>query len=845
MPGRRAQSTIVTASARLSRQLRRDDDAERRNQGLRVWESPDIVSRDAWLVRLWQDCVYRDPVSTPQLLSFTQEQALWEQAISQSDADDALLDLPATAATAARAWELLHSWEVNIDPPEFTGLHDAEAFLGWHRFVKNRLREENWITATELSGALSASLAREKLPRGVVHTGFDELTPADRRLFTTCGATEWAPPPAHQQNASRIAFDSTADELTQAAWWARQRLEADPRARIGVAIRGLASQSIVVERIFDDVLHPGLSFQRMDRRAFHVSAGAASSDVPVISAALGALRLHPGMPLADAEMLLRSPFLALDRSSAAKLGGELRRRGADHVSAQTTDVVAFAFPALAKASAELRRRRPSEWSTQFSKLLMKAGWPGRRPLSSEEHQALEHWKELLSELAELDLVVPRITYEQALSRLRQITRERRFSPREADWSGEDAPIQIMDVLEADGLRFDALWIAGMNANAWPEAPRPNPFLPGSVQRAAALPHSSPDRELAYARRVTSRLLSSAPDVVCSFARFSGEEALRVSPLIGMLPEIPAAPVVGSVADRIFSVGAALEDQPYSPAPSLAPGHAQGGGMSVLKDQAACPFRAFAIHRLAAKEPDAVDLGISAAERGTVAHEALELFWRDVQSQENLRAMAPAQVAALVERYVNAALDSKLSRRQRSKSLDRARTLELERWKSLLLEWLQEERRRPSFTVVEREVGRRVDVGGLSLEIKADRLDLLADGTSAILDYKTSDKLSVKDWDGERPDAPQLPLYTVKSEHKISAVHFAQLVPGNVKLPGYDGDDLQNRLPEWERVVDQLGASFLRGDAAVDPKHPRQSCEFCKLHALCRVSELGQESRNDE
>jgi ATP-dependent helicase/nuclease subunit B len=427
--------------------------------------------------------------------------------------------------------------------------------------------------------------------------------------------------------------------------------------------------------------------------------------------------------------------------------------------------------------------------------------------------------------------------------LRQIARARRFAPKEGAWADEDAPVQVMDLPEAAGSRFDALWIAGLDANAWPEAPRPNPFLPGPVQRAAELPPSSPERELAYARRVTARLLAAAPEVVCSFARYSGDEELRVSPLIEMLPEVPdTARPWESIALRIFNAavsmgGAALEEQPYHPAPPVVPGSVQHGGMSVLKDQAACPFRAFAIHRLGAREPDTAELGISAAERGTVAHKALELFWSDVQSQGKLLAMTPTETSVAIERCVSAALDSRLSRRQRSKALDRARALELERWKNLLLEWLSLEKSRPSFAVVEREILRPVEAGGLTIGIKADRLDRFEDGTYAILDYKTSDKLSVKDWDGERPDAPQLPLYATKSEHDISAVHFAQLVPGDVKFPGHDGEELKARLPEWKRVVAQLGASFMRGDAAVDPKHPHRSCEFCKLHSLCRVGEL--------
>jgi len=260
-------------------------------------------------------------------------------------------------------------------------------------------------------------------------------------------------------------------------------------------------------------------------------------------------------------------------------------------------------------------------------------------------------------------------------------------------------------------------------------------------------------------------------------------------------------------------------------------------MSVLADQAACPFRAFAKYRLGAREMAAADIGISPSERGNVAHEALEYFWRDIGSQHELLARTPQEIDAVIKRSVSAALDSRLSRRHRNASLERSRTLEQQRLHDLLTEWLELERRRQDFTVLEREEQRSVDVGGLTLQIKADRLDRFADGTHAILDYKTSEKQGVKDWEGDRPNAPQLMLYATKSQHVISSVQFAFLVPGATGLDGYQGQELEQRLPEWRTVVENLGASFVQGNAAVDPKYGARSCEFCELHSLCRIAEV--------
>jgi ATP-dependent helicase/nuclease subunit B len=487
-----AKGTLITANARLARQLLREDDAARRQEGLRFWESPDVVPREAWLARLWQECVYCDSTNSPLLLNRVQEEALWEQAIAASDAGGVLLDVPATAAAAARAWDLLHSWEAVHDPAEFAGLPDPAAFSGWMKAVERELRERDWITTSQLPRALCERVLAGtlKIANPMAAVGFDELTPADRRLFAACAVAERpAAEPFFPALRERRGFDNTQDELVQAAVWARRKLEAAPGARIGIVVRGLAAQAAAVDRIFDDVLHPGLEFARPHTRsAFHVSAGVPSSDAPPIAAALLALGLKSGLGLPEAGMLLRSPFLGLDRGVGARLDADLRRQGVEEVSLRV-DLVRRAFPDFAAAAEQARaRQRPGEWSAVFSKLLTAIGWPGERPLSPAEYQTLEHWKKLLSELASLDLVMPRVPYETALTRLRRIAREHRFAP-----SDEDAPIQVMDVLEAAGSRFDAVWIAGLHAGVWPQAPRPHSFLPLALQRTAGMPHSSPER----------------------------------------------------------------------------------------------------------------------------------------------------------------------------------------------------------------------------------------------------------------------------------------------------------------------------------------------------------------
>jgi len=363
-------------------------------------------------------------------------------------------------------------------------------------------------------------------------------------------------------------------------------------------------------------------------------------------------------------------------------------------------------------------------------------------------------------------------------------------------------------------------------------------LPLGLQRAAGMPHSSPERELGYARRVTRRLLDSAPGVVCSYPQYSGEEKLRVSPLIENLPEASNLPEAAETAlERVFSTAPVLDTPPLGDAPPLAADAVQAGGIRVIADQAACPFRAFAIHRLGARELDDIELGVSPRERGTAAHVALHILWQDLESHQELMERSPAELADLIRSSVSSALEQTLGRRQTG-AIAQFRILEQARLERLLERWLEEERKRPPFRVVETETTALVELAGLQLRVKADRVDLEeSNGGHIIVDYKTSKVLKTTGWDGDRPDAPQLPLYAVKSERRVSGIYYAQLVSGNLRWLPREGADVEERGPEWRRVLENLATNFLRGHAAVDPKDGKKTCANCKLGPLCRVGEL--------
>ena len=806
-----------------------------------AWESSDILPYDAWLVRCWDECAYRDPMGTPVLLSAAQEQILWEQAIGSANSmpdDFPLLDLPATGAAAMQAWNLMHDWELQPNANNCRGEADAEVFLTWIQTVERTLRRNGWITRAELPSSLANRFRTGvlRIAGPVFFTGshIEECPPSQKRCFETlrqsgCVLAERPIPPASVAQQGRAGFADLAEELQQAVRWARRKLENSPGAHIGIAIRGLPAVSRMMERTLDDAMHPSLEFVRtLKRQVFHIVGGACATDSPLIQAAFLALRLVHKLPLAEFGMLLRSPFITPDHTKVAALETTLRQQGSDEVSLHLPPV-REAFSSLAAMTRRLpAEQTPGQWSAIFSQVLTAGGWPGERSLSEDEASAVEQWKDLLSDLAALDLVLGNVSYSEALQRLRGIAAQRQLTRHDAD-----VPIQVMELEEAQWLRFDALWVAGLHDGVWPAPTRPTPFLPLALQLEAGATHSSPERELSHARQLTRGLLTAAAEVVVSYPLAAGEEALRPSPLIAGVPDITSTFCELSYpADWI-----ALEELPPTPPLPLPEGVFQKGGVSVLADQAACPFQAFARHRLGATKADELALGISPSEKGNVAHKALELLWQELRSQEQLNARTGEELEVLIAQCVNTALDDKLSHRPATTSMEGFRKLEQSRLERTLADWLAVEKTRRPFVVVERETTHNVLAGGLELRIKADRVDEYPDGTCAIVDYKTASTLSRKMWDGDRPDAPQLPLYAVKSGRRASDVFFAKLVPGEVRKIGYEGAALTDHLPEWEQVIDRLGSEFREGVATVDPKKRSVTCKRCGLSPLCRVSEL--------
>jgi probable DNA repair protein len=583
---------------------------------------------------------------------------------------------------------------------------------------------------------------------------------------------------------------------------------------------------------------------------------------------------------ARAAAVLRSPYLAAAQgfwTRRAVVESRWLERGRREISfgdaigalADTDPMLAERWRRARSSGRMPRSASPREWVDAWRDWLDAIGWPGDATLTSAEYQTRRAWDELLVEFGALAAVATRLVHGEALAMLRSLAVERVFQP-----EGPEAPMQILGLLEAQGLAFDALWVAGLSAERWPPEPEPNPLLPLAWQREHGLPRSSAAREIAYARTLTDRLLRAAPHIVFSHAEGSEEAKSMPSALILDLPALDTeeARAPPTAAERIRAAASKQEEVDDEFAPSPIPGQRMSGGAALFEKQSECPFRAVAIHRLEAELWPEAPEGLSPLERGDLLHRVFAALWNDLRDRDTLLGESPTALKGRVDGAVAQAMSSSAVPARRWQALPPPiRELESERLSKLTLEWLEKhERKRAPFRVVDTELKLSLGFELFHIDLRLDRVDALDGGGVAIIDYKSGRVVSVARWFDPRPQAPQLALYAVawRRAHPyepVRAVAYAQVRRGELKLEGIAADDaawpeltrpakLRNaKLGDWRAVeahwhesLAALAEEIGHGRAAVAPRDGGKTCNRCRLYALCRIGTLpSEESGTDD
>jgi len=863
-----AGATVVTPNKRLARRLVETHDRARVASGERAWPAARVLPWTAWVAVLEDDAVARGRLPPRTRVSEAAAVQIWRAAIEADDPAPA--DAGGLARLAVEAWQHVHdyggggpSWRAWAG-----GAGEPAAFARWaERFATTLER----LGATDLAGVADRVAAVADIASGetVVLVGFLGPTPQQRRLvdaLRTAGATvdEIQALATSATGFARSVFASPDDEWRAALGWARARIERDPDARVAIVVPQLAQRLDAVRACAIDVL--GLPDDGPP--AWNLSLGRPLAQVPRIATALDlAILATSALPVGRAAALLRSDALPGAATLRTMRAGVERRwldRGytdvrladASAALAGRDDALARRLGAMAGVATRRTRANRHEWVDRWREAWRAAGWPGDRPSSSVDWQAERALDDALAAFAALDAVAARdgatLSADAALGELASHLASTTFQPELGD-----APIQVLGLYEALGLPFDALWIAGMDDATLPPAPRLHPLLPATWQRERGVPRADAVVELARAQAIAEALARAAPEGVVSHAAHVDDEARAPSAMFDRGPTAIALTPPATQARARFDARPPRERRDDAIAPALAGERiAVRGGAGLLQSQSDCPFQALAAHRWSTDRWPAVAAGWTAMERGILAHAAFAAFWRAVGDQASLfalRADAGEYRAALARAADTALRTIDAGRRGRLPPIVLA--LEVERLVTLVHDWVETvDARRPDFAIAAVEENGHSTVGALEVGVRYDRVDRLADGGLAVLDYKTGVVPSTKHWRGPRPRAVQIALYAHALRDSwpgeaIRAAVMAQAKRGETKAAGLYADAAARLVPpgarepvsvdwpgleaEWGAMLLALADGYARGAAAVDPREPAL-CRTCARQALCRI-----------
>lgn len=833
------------------------------------WETPSILPLTAWLRTLHATCVANGSSTTSLLPDIAAERA-WQQAVAGDEASSVLLDTDLAASNAQKAWRVANAWQcAGTSETDASASDDQLAYSRWRNAYVKHCRKHQLVDSTTLADhiieLLSLDDAPVQLPKKILLAGFITMPVQWQQLFALLKdkgvVVEHIQPNKTAQKKRIVHLDDDAS-FTAIALQTRDLLKKNPQQSLGVVVHNLQQKRAQVLRAFDSAFFPALNPVEINAisRPYDLSIGLPLNEQSVVRTALLFLNLlTTGINDIELSALLLSPYLPGSQSDA-RAREALDRKCRNN---RIRQVSFFEFIALLPKGDALRKplqliskkkwkskNGAATWAENFGQALRELGWPGKS-LDSEEYQTVEAWNSCLDDFQVLD-DGEQLTQQRALRLLTNLCRSRLFQMQTAA-----TPIQIMGRLESHGLSFDKLWVTGLDAEQWPTVANPTSFIPIKQQQAAGVPDASPAQRLALANQEMDLWSRSTDELyVCHAEQRDGLELSPASVIADVETFEPVNEgVSGSDAAAVIQASASLEVEVDTHGPALVDGTDVKGGTRLLEDQARCPFKAFALHRLRIKKLEEAGIGLDPRQHGTLFHVAMEYFWKEVHSHANLVALSEEDLGELISSVIERAM----------KKVDinpALQGLQSRHLYKLIDDWIYKvERYRQPFEIVGLELEQKIDISNFKIKVAVDRIDKLESGQTVVIDYKTGQHNAVKTWGEPRIENPQLPLYAGTNE-KVEGVCFAQVFPNQNKFIGTTSEDgivgslkapenhpsLSKSLQGWDEAkvhwaksLNMLGEEVSEGLATITPLS--KACDFCDLPALCRIAK--QEAELDD
>lgn len=446
-----------------------------------------------------------------------------------------------------------------------------------------------------------------------------------------------------------------------------------------------------------------------------------------------------------------------------------------------------------------------------------------------------------------------------------------FAPR----VGRDG-VLLLDAAAARYADVDVAWLVGLVESDWPERGTAGIFYPASLLRELGW---APEAERLAAARARFLDLLALPAQQVSVSSFTLEDDVLVapSPLLEEVPHAGLAVRRGSVdrETRIFThealstdpaalaaadgQAASWLDLRLSRTPSGAARYHGATGarpattyaVSRVERYLACPFKYFAGHVLALEEEREDESGLTAQERGQLLHGVFQTFFEVWQQREG-GAVTAANLGEAIDLFTEVAereletlpeADRALERTYLLGSAatpglaERAFAFEIEEG-ARVVERLLEHPLEGRFQFQGDAGPRAIDVRG-----KADRIDLRADGTLCLIDYKL----------GRAPKASralQLPVYAVCAAQALDGRLGRRWSVGRAGYLAFREKnvfaDLARGAGGLETALRDGETKFVEAIAAIEagtfPPSPDEpwTCTRCGFPDVCRKDYVGDE-----
>jgi RecB family exonuclease len=430
-------------------------------------------------------------------------------------------------------------------------------------------------------------------------------------------------------------------------------------------------------------------------------------------------------------------------------------------------------------------------------------------------------------------------------------------------------VHLLDDRAAPYGDFDDVTLVGLVENEWPERQRRNIFYPPGLLNVLGWPSEHDSRAAADARFLD--LLGSASRSVC-LSVFAMDEDAIVSRSI-QLDLVPRARLATSIVQvdaegpvligdvlAAGAVPATLGDaarawaqlraqRSGADAPEfhgrVGPQATRAWTVTALETYLGCPFKFFAQHVLRlAEDPDDEETP-DPRRQGRFVHEVFEAFFARWQrsGMGAIHAGNLIEARRMFEEVVEGALKSLPN--DGEAALERTRLLGSSAAAGLGEAVMRMEAERPA-PIVERLLEYRLEgtfaietgsgVRRVSLRGKADRIDLMADGTFRLIDYKLG-------WPPNRRTALQLPIYGVCAEQQLARERGRPWKLGEAAYLAFKGPKRVVPLYSTAAERDETLAAAQRRlaetlDSIEDGRFPPAPddvfrCETCAFAAVCR------------